>query len=75
MALEISVVNDQVLALDPAVIAQALVQRFEDWQILEAAQEADPARRPLRSGTPWRNEQRRGSCYELPPFHSSLIAA
>jgi hypothetical protein len=75
MALEISVINDQVIALDPAVTAQALVEHFEVLQILEAAKHADPARRPLRPRTPWRNEQRRSSRYELPPLHSILIAA
>jgi hypothetical protein len=30
---------------------------------------------PLRPRTPWRNEQRRSSRYELPPLHSILIAA
>jgi hypothetical protein len=57
------------------VIAQALVDHFEDRQILETAKQADPARRPLRSRTPWANEQRRSSRYELPPLHSILIAA
>jgi hypothetical protein len=75
MALEIPVVNDQVLTLDPAVIAQAVVKHFEDRQILEAAKRADAARRPLRSRAPWRNEQHRSARYELAPLHSILIAA
>jgi hypothetical protein len=75
MALVISVVNDQVLALDPAVIAQTLVEHFEELQILEAAEQADPARGPLRSRMPQANEQRRSRSYELPPLHSILIAA
>ena len=35
-----------------------------------------PSRRgvPLRPRTPWRNEQRRSSRYELPPLHSILIS-
>jgi hypothetical protein len=41
MALEISVVNDQVLALDPAVTAQALVEHFEDRQIVEVTLDFD----------------------------------
>ncbi|WOH48202.1 hypothetical protein [Bradyrhizobium sp. sBnM-33] len=30
---------------------------------------------PLRPRTPWQNEQRRSSRYELPPLHSILLAA
>ena len=75
MAFEKSVVDDQVLPLDPAVIAQALLEHFEERQILEAAKRADAARRPLGSRTPWPNEQRRSRRYELPPPHTILIAA
>ena len=52
MALEISVVNEQVLALDPAVTAQALVEDFFDRRILEVAKRADPA------GVPCAHERR-----------------
>jgi hypothetical protein len=57
-------------AADPAVIAQALAPNLEDRQILEAAKETNPARRPLRPRTAWQNEQRRSSRNELPPLHS-----
>jgi hypothetical protein len=36
---------------------------------------AKPTASPLRPRTPWRNEQRRSSRYELPPLHSILLAA
>jgi hypothetical protein len=38
MTFEVSVINDQVLALDPAVIAEGFVKHFENLQILEAAE-------------------------------------
>src|SRR5262252_7963928 len=72
MAFEISIVDDQVFALDPAVITQALLPHFGDCQILGVVKGADPARHPLRPRTPWRNEQCRNSDYELPPLHSVL---
>jgi hypothetical protein len=74
MALEISVVNDEVLPLDPAVIAQAFLKHFVDRQNPDAAKRADAARRPLRTRTPWANEQRRNTRYELPPLHSILTS-
>jgi hypothetical protein len=37
MVPEISIVNNQVLPLDPAVIAQALMPDFEDLQIFKSA--------------------------------------
>jgi hypothetical protein len=74
MALEISVVNYEILPLDPAVIAQALEPHFADCQILETAKQSDAASFPLCSRAPWANEQRRSNRYELAPFHSILIA-
>jgi hypothetical protein len=48
MALEKSVVNDQVFPLDPTEIAQAGAPDFDNCPILSAAKIADPMRRPLR---------------------------
>jgi hypothetical protein len=39
------------------------------------SEKAKPTTRPLRSQTPWRNEQHRSNRYELPPLHSIPIAA
>ena len=35
-------------------------------------EKTNPTTYPLRPRTPWRNEQRRSSRYELPPLHSIL---
>jgi hypothetical protein len=71
-----SVINDQVLSFDPAVIAQAVLPHFEDWQVQHRAIEiADPARCHLRPQTRRPCEQRHRSRYEVPTLHSILIAA
>jgi hypothetical protein len=76
MPLGRSVVNDQVLPFDPAVIAQAVLPHFEDWRVLESGIKiADPPRWSFCPQGPWRNEQRGSSRYKIPPFHSILIAA
>src|SRR5258706_11409009 len=72
MALEISVVHDQVLSLDPALFAYAAAQSGRKF---ETAQVTDPARLPLRLHMPWRNERGRSARDELPPLHLILIAA
>src|SRR5262245_2377707 len=69
MSLRISVVNDKVFAFDPSFFAQAAAPDLENWRIFEVGQEADAPRRPWRPQTPWRNEQRRNSRYEVPPYH------
>src|SRR3954467_2838958 len=67
MALEISVVHDQVLAFNPALLLYAAAQLC---RIFETPQEANPAGLPLRLHVPWRTEQHRNSRYELAPLHS-----
>src|SRR5262249_39178730 len=65
----------QVLALDPAILAQALQEGGpkslrgrvrERWR---AGQVADATRLPLRPRTRWRNNQRRTDRNELSPPH------
>jgi hypothetical protein len=75
MGLEKSVVNGQVLACDPTVIAQAIEPRLTTLLICPKAEETNSARRALRLQKPRRNEQHRSSRYELPPLHSILIVA
>src|SRR5262249_24636471 len=76
MPLRGSVINDQVLPLDPAMIAHAVLPHLEIWQVQwRAIKIANPARRPLCPRTPWRSEQRRSTRYEISPVHSILIKA
>src|SRR5262249_27609360 len=76
MVLDISVFDDQVLSLDPSVIAQALLQRFVKGGrgrpasiILETSKNTDPARLSLPPRMPWANEQSRSIRNELSPPH------
>ena len=55
-----SVINDQVLPFDPAMIAQAVQPHVEHRHVFRRVIKiADPARRPLCPRTSWRNDQRR----------------
>src|SRR5262249_43484671 len=75
MSLRRSVINDQALPLDPAMIAHAVLPHLKERQVFRREIEiADPARRPLCPRTPWRSEQCRITGYEIPPVHSMLIA-
>src|SRR5258708_17849012 len=75
MPLGRSVINDQVLPFDPAMIAQAVLPHFEEWQVFDHGLKiADPTTCPLRQRMPWRNQQRRTGRNELSPLHSILIA-
>src|SRR5215471_10877723 len=74
MPLGRSVINDQVLPFDPAMIAHAVQPHLEERQVFRVEIKiADPARRPLCPRTLWRNEQCRSTRYEIPPIHSILI--
>src|SRR5258708_26446906 len=56
------------------MIAQAVLPHLEVWQVQgRAIKIANPARRPLCPGTPWRNKQCRSTCYELTPSHVSSL--
>jgi len=67
--LGITILDKQVLALDPTVIAQAVAPYIENWPIFKISQESNSARLPLRPRMPWRSEQRRSSRNELSPPH------
>jgi hypothetical protein len=75
-----TILDNQVSSVDPAVLSQPLKQR--NLGLIEGlpapvtySEKAKPTASPLRPRTPWRNEQRRSSRYELPPPHPILIAA
>jgi hypothetical protein len=70
LGLGITIVDDQVLSLDPAVVSQAVKQSFpvKARTILENPK---PTTCPLRPRTPRRNEQRRSSGNELRPPHGT----
>src|SRR5712671_4647119 len=56
------------------MIAQAVLPHLEVWQVQgRAIKIANPARRPPRPRTPWRNKQCRSTCYELTPSHVSSL--
>jgi hypothetical protein len=75
-----TILDNQVFSIYPAVASQPIKQR--KLGLIEGlpapityGKKAKPTARPLRPRTPWRNEQRRSACYELPSLHSILIAA
>ena len=76
LGLGITIFDDQVLSIDPAMVSQAVKQRVV-WigECSTHGENAKPTTCPLRPRTPWRNEQRRSSRNELPSLHSILIAA
>ena len=62
-----TIFDDQVLSIDPAAVSQAVKQRAVHGRTND--ENAKPTTCPLRSRTPWRNEQRRSSRSELPSLH------
>jgi hypothetical protein len=66
----ITILDDQVCSIDPAVISQPVKPRFLNSRLRHIhGEKANPTTCPLRRRTPWRNEQRRSSRNELPPPH------
>lgn len=66
----ITILDDQVSSINPAVVSQPLKPRFLNGRLHHMhGEKANPTTCPLRQRTPWRNEQRRTGCNELSPLH------
>src|SRR6266403_1229864 len=69
----ITILDDQVSSIDPAVVSQPVKPRFLNGRLHHIhGEKANPTTCPLRPRTPWRNEQRRRSRNKLSPLHSIL---
>src|SRR5258705_11840260 len=66
----ITILDDQVSSINPAVVSQPVKPRFLNGRLHHIhGEKANPTTCPLRQRTPWRNKQCRGSRNELPPPH------
>ena len=73
LRLGITILDDQVSSINPAVVSQPVKPRFLNGRLHHIhGEKANPTTCPLRQRTPWRNEQRRSSQNELPSLHSIL---
>ncbi|MHC2389975.1 hypothetical protein ACVMFA_004643 [Bradyrhizobium liaoningense] len=75
-----AILDDEIFSFDPAEASQrvkkhklGLIEGFP--ASITYSEKAESTAFSLRARIAWRNEQRRGARYELPPFHSTLIAA